>query len=73
MNKAAADLVKWDVIRFRRSGERNFKTGFIWDTDEQSFAGFDFVIATVEVNNKKQLLNLTESVEWSFLGSMEVA
>lgn len=70
MVKQAAELQQWDVIRFRRSGERNFKTGFVWDIDEQSFGDFHAVIVTVTVNGKNQLLNLTDSTEWSFQGSM---
>jgi hypothetical protein len=68
--KTAADLQKWDVINFRRSNERNFKAGLVWSVDTESFAGIQSTFVTVEVNNKKQLLRITDSVEWSFMGSM---
>ena len=71
--KTAADLQKWDVIRFRRSSERYFRTGLVWSVDSESFAGITTTFVTVEVNDKKQLLSLTDSVEWHFLGSMAAA
>lgn len=70
MNKQAADLTQWDVITFRRSNERKFKTGFIWHIYEESFAGFTSQFATVQLDGKKELIQLNGSTEWKFLGSM---
>lgn len=72
MNKndiTAADLMKFDDIRFRRGNETRFKTGYITQIEDcTDILGRTFFAATVSVRGKKELLIIDDRLTWEFLG-----
>ena len=73
MNKSAKDLKKWDRIQFRRSNTRRWSNGLLCgDTEATTFAGLEFVTATIKVGKIRQLLNFGESLEWRYMGTLLV-
>ena len=71
MSKKATQLIQGDVISFKRVGNGEaWKTGTIINIHEDWFAGHVCHFAIIEVNGKRELLQITGSLNWNYIRNL---